>query len=448
MKYIARPYQKKAVYDIMDYLDKKNKPAIAVLPTGAGKSWIIADLISKLGNPTTLVLQPTQELLKQNYVKYTGPAIKGQASLYSASVGVKEVGHITYATPGSLKNDADKFKHVKFVIIDEAHLGTGSLSMIDKFIQGLGKDVKVIGLTATPIGLKSYSNVAGYFSQLNILTRIRPRFWQDIIHVTQVGELYEQGYLCPLRFTTFNFNMRSAKTKGSDFDLEEVSRIAQEYGVIEYTIKLIKESLKRGKKKILVFTPTVGDAYKIQEEIPELKVVSSKTKKNDRKQIVEDFVEGDLRIIANYGTLTTGFDAPNIDLIICLRPTQSYAIWYQLIGRGIRIAEGKKLCDVIDLSGNYKVFGDPKDLVFEDHPGYGWGMFVKGYLLSGIPIGQKIHKKNLDISEKKITFGKYKGMAFKDIPTSYLEWIRDNLDLTKPWAKKNIVKPLKTLGVI
>lgn len=447
MSYIARPYQEKAVQDIIAHLNTKDpKPGLAVLPTGSGKSWIIADLIDKLGNPNTLVLQPQKELLEQNYDKYM--KVGGTASLYSASVGVKEVGGVTYATPGSLKNDADKFSHVELIIIDEAHLGTGTDSMVSRFIKGLKKDVKIIGLTATPIKLKNYSSLAGYFSQLRMLVRMRPRFWSKIIHVTQVGTLYEQDYLCPLRFTTFEFGMRQVKTKGSDFDMEAVSKVAQEQGAVDFAIKLIKTSIERGKKKILVFTPTVGDAYMIQEAIPELEVVSSKTKKSDRTRIIDGFVNGDLKVIANYGTLTTGFDAPEIDLIICLRPTQSYAIWYQLIGRGIRIFPGKEVCDVVDLSGNFKMFGDPKDLIFEDHPDHGWGMFVKNYLLSGVPIGQKIHVKNLRISEKKLTFGKYKGIAFKDVPTNYLEWVRDNFDLSTRWAKENVVKPLKQLGII
>lgn len=458
MQYVARPHQRRAVDDIVAYLKTGNtKPVLAVLPTAAGKSWVIADLIKQMNDISTIVLQPSQELLKQNYKKYTGPEIQGEASLYSASVGKKNVGNVTYATPGSIKNVASKFKNVKLVIIDEAHLGTtprktGKVtkqSMMTKFIKALPKHVQVVGLTATPLVLKNYSNNSGYFPQLNIITRISPKFWSKIIHVTQVSELYENGYLTPLRFTTFDFGMRDAKVSGSDFNLEAVADINKKKKVIPFTIKLIKESIKRGKKKILVFTPTVGEAYELKEAIPELEVVAADTKKGAREDIIERFVEGDLKIIANYGTLTTGFDAPEIDLIICLRPTQSYAIWYQLIGRGIRIADGKELCDVIDLSGNFKQFGDPKDLTFEEVEDIGgWGMFVKDHLLSGIPIGQKIHKKYLDISKKRLTFGKYKGMLFTEVPTSYLKWIAENFDLTSKWSRENIKKPLKRLGII
>lgn len=458
MQYVARPHQVKAVYDIVTHLRTgSTKPVLAVLPTAAGKSWVIADLIQKMGDPATIVFQPTQELLKQNFKKYTGPELQGKASLYSASVGKKNIGHVTYATPGSVKNIADKFQHVKLVIIDEAHLGTtprkmGKVTkqtMMAKFIKALPKGVQVIGLTATPLVLKNSSNDSGYFSQLKIITRVRPKFWSKIIHVTQVAELYKNGYLTPLRFTTYDFGMRKGKVKGSDFDLDDVAENNEKKNVIPFTIGLIKKAIKRGKKKILVFTPTVGEAYQLKKAIPHLEVVAADTKKKDRKRIIEEFVEGDLKVIANYGTLTTGFDAPEIDLIVCLRPTQSYAIWYQLIGRGIRIAEGKDLCDVVDLSGNYKVFGDPKDLIFEECGDVnGWGMFVNDYLISGIPIGQKIHKKYLDISKKRITFGKYKGMLFTEVPTSYLEWVAGNFDLSTGWARENVKKPLKRLGII
>lgn len=449
MSFTPRVYQAKARVDAINYLKSGYKgPGLLVLPTGAGKSWIIADLIQHLGDPPTLVIQPSEELLTQNFKKYTGNELKGQASLYSASVDTKEIGNVTYATPGSIKNEASSFSHIELIIIDEAHLGTGELGMIDKFIKNLPQKVKVLGLTATPIKLKSYSNTAGYYAQLRMLIDLSPKFWKKIIHVTQVAEVYEGGYLSPLRFTTYNFGMRNADKKGSDFNLKSSSDTLMKNKAIPFAIKILKESLKRGKKKILVFTPTVDDAYKLQEAIPKIEVVSTKTKKKDRKEIIKKFVYGDLEIVANYGTLTTGFDAPDIDLILVLRATESYAVWYQMVGRGMRIAEGKELCDIIDFGGNYKTLGDPKDLVIENHPGLGWGMFVKKYLITNIPLGQRILKKNLDIRKKRITFGKNKGMMFKDIPTSYLEWVRDNFDLNTKWAKKHIYKELKILGIL
>lgn len=335
------------------------------------------------------------------------------------------------------------------IIVHNCHLGTGSDSMIAKFIGNLSKSVKVIGLTATPIKLKTYSDYTGgpNFSQLNILTRIRPRFFSTICHVTQVGDLYDQDYLTPLRFTSYNFDRSALKVRGSDFDDNSASKALQEQGMLKFAVDLIKEALRRGKDKILVFTPTVADSYYLQERVPGLEVVSSKTKKKDRTRIVQNFKQGRVKVVSNYGTLTTGFDAPELDLIIMARPTQSYALYYQMLGRGIRIAPGKKVCDVVDLSGNYKIFGDIKDLVIEDHESYGWGMFVKDHLISGIPIGQKLHKDNLDVRNQTVTFGKYKGVKYKDVPTGYWEWIAEKFDLSTSFSKKNVVPILKALNI-
>ncbi len=439
----VRDYQNEAVENaILALKNKKYRPSLIVIPTAGGKSFVIAELIRRLGDPPTLVLQPNVELLSQNYNKFK--LLGGEASLYSASVNSREISNVTYATIGSIKNDFANFQHIKYVIIDEAHLGTDSQSMIVNFIKNLDPSVKVLGLTATPLKLKSYKIDGYYYSQLNILTRMRPKFWKDIIHVTQIKQLYEQKWLCPLRFTAFDFGLRKVSTSGSDYDMKKVSKLLIDKGVISFTANLIKTSIAKGKKKILVFAPTVEDCYLIKKLIPELEIISAKTPKEERKVIVNNFVNGDLKVVANYGTLTTGFDAPTIDLIIMVRPTQSYFLYYQMVGRGMRIALNKLLCDIIDLSGNYAEFGDPKDLIIEDHPIEGWCLFVNDMLISGTPFGQKIPKDGLG---EKVTFGKYKGQLYKDVPPSYWQYLKANIDLTTSWAKKHIVKPLNKLGI-
>ena len=446
--------------DIIQHLNTKNpKPGLVVIPTGGGKSWCIADLIDKMGSPATLVLQPTRELLKQNYSKFTGPEIGGKASMYSASMNTKEVGNVTYATPMSLKGKAELFQHVELVIFDEAHLKTTprksgkriNRGQVYRFLSKLPKTVKVVGFTATPLTLQVKGNRFDNYHQLSILTRITPRFWSKIIHVTQMKGLYDNKYLSPLRFTSFDRGMRNAKSRGSDFDMEDVRLINQRSDVIPFTADLINESIKRGKKKILVFTPTVEEAYELQKLVPS-EVIASGTKSEERENIIESFVEGDLKVLTNFGTLTEGFDCPEIDLIICMRPTKSYALWYQIVGRGIRIGEGKDLCDVVDLSGNYLEFGDPKDLeIRDDQSTKGWAMFVKNKVITGVPIhqeGKKELQKSSPILKNIITFGKHKGRKWVDVPDSYSRFLADKGDLNTKWAEENIKPYLRALGLI
>ena len=156
-----RDYQEKAVDAAMDYINSNyNSPAIIVAPTGAGKSWEIAGIAMKYDKPI-LVLQPSVELLKQNYDKFL--LMGGKASIFSASANEKNIGHVTYATIGSIKNKISEFKKigVDLVIIDECHHGISPevSSMFSKFIKALNPK-KVIGLTATPFRLKIIGKVA------------------------------------------------------------------------------------------------------------------------------------------------------------------------------------------------------------------------------------------------------------------------------------------------
>lgn len=445
MKFTLRNYQKRAVYDIVNHYHNYSKPGYVVIPTGGGKSLVIAEAIRQLGDLPTLVLQPSVELLKQNFAKYISQG--GKASLYSASVDSKVVDHVTYATVGSIKSIPHKFRHIKMVLIDECHLHTNPGGMMDKFIKKLPKGVVIVGFTATPIRLKAYGGYQGNYSQLNMLHRLRPKFFSKCIHVTQLSELYDAGYLSPMRFTSYGFDRTGLKIKGSDFDQDSVEKELKRQGRTDFAIKLIEESLRRGKKRILVFTPTVGTSYYLKDHIPEIEVVSSETKKKDRERIVEDFREGRTRVVSNFGTLVVGFDVPEIDLIIMMRPTQSYAVYYQMCGRGIRIAPGKELCDLVDLSGNYKDFGDFQRLTVEEDPDVGWGLFVGNRVLTGIPVGTKVSRADFSVLEEEWLIGKYKGTKVKEIPGRYFEWVADNFDLTTDFSKAKVIPILKRLGI-
>lgn len=440
-----RDYQQRAVDDIVHFYFSYKRPSYVVIPTGGGKSIIIAEAIRQLGDISTLVLQPSVELLEQNYQKYIKQG--GIASLYSASVDSREVGNVTYATIRSIDKIPEQFNHIQMVLIDECHLHTDPNGVMARFIEQLPKKTVVIGFTATPIRLKSYGSFQGNYSQLNMLHRIRPKFFSSCIHVTQLSELYDGGYLTPVRYTSFGFDRSGLKLKGSDFDQNSAEKELKRQGRTDFAVKLIKESLKRGKKRILVFTPTVGTSYYLQEQIPEIEVVSAKTKKKERKEIVERFKTGKTRVVSNFGTLVVGFDVPEIDLIVMMRPTQSYAIYYQMCGRGIRVFPGKEVVDVVDLSGNYKDFGDFQKLIVEKDPDVGWGLFVGQRVLTGIPIGTKVLRKDFSVLEEEWLIGKYKGTKVNQIPGSYFEWVAENFDLTTSFSKNKVIPILKKLGI-
>lgn len=428
-----RDYQEKAVDAAMDYINSNyNSPAIIVAPTGAGKSWEIAGIAMRYDKPI-LVLQPSVELLKQNYDKFL--LMGGKASIFSASANEKNIGHVTYATIGSIKNKISDFKKigVDLVIIDECHHGISPevSSMFSKFIKALNPK-KVIGLTATPFRLKN--NREG--SRLVMLNRMRPGFFKKFIHITQISEMIDRGFWSESVDEEWIMDESTLvlNTNGTEFTEESIREAVEANGINNKIYLRIKDLLKQGNRKsILVFVDSVQSCKKFCEYIPEAKYVSGETNSKERDKIVEDFKSGELKVLFNYGVFTTGFDYPGLDCIIMGRPTNSLSAFYQIYGRGVRRNEGKTNFLFVDYCNNFQRLAHPRDIVIEDYKSHGWGVFTKDRLVTSIPLGgPAITKSDLDSknsaidSDLAIPFGKYKNRKLKDIhrkDAGYLTWL-------------------------
>ena len=222
--YELRDYQKaasdKAVAFFMDR--KSDKNAIMVLPTGSGKSLVIADIASKLDGHT-LVFQPSKEILEQNYKKLCSYDIL-DCSIYSASFNSKEINRITFATIGSVRSHPELFTHFKNIIVDEAHLVNPKEGMYKTFFETV--KCKVLGLTATPYRLSSNQE---FGAMLKFITRTRPRIFSDVIYQVQISTLLDQGFLSKLNYYDLrptgwdNGNLR-VNTTGADYTDKSVVR--------------------------------------------------------------------------------------------------------------------------------------------------------------------------------------------------------------------------------
>ena len=154
-----RPNQTEPVRKAIEFFEQdKPKPSLIVLPTAWGKS-ILTAFVAKACQDPIIVLQPSKELLEQNYLKYCTlcDGIGAQAGIYSASFGRKEIMPVTYATIGSIKNLGAKFKELGFtkMLIDEAHLYPREAdSMLGRFLSDSGI-THVLGITATPVKLQT-----------------------------------------------------------------------------------------------------------------------------------------------------------------------------------------------------------------------------------------------------------------------------------------------------
>ena len=389
--FTLRPYQKDGVERCIEFFrtGSHDDHPIVVAPTGSGKSIYIAHIANELGE-NVLVLQPSKELLEQNFEKYK--MYGGEASIYSASLKQKEIGSVTFATIGSVYSRAEEFQHVKHIIIDECHLVPPKAdSMFVTFLNGMTQ-AKVIGMTATPFRLKKYLNpFTGLpFAQINLLTRERPKFFNRFLHITQIQDLYDQGFLCPITpaSMTWDSGKLVVNTNGSEYTDKSIEWNLKQQKVNEKIPALIKASVAKGRKHRLVFVYSVADAIELSERVPESAYVCAMTKPKIREQILKDFKAGIIKTVFNVNVLTIGFDFTALDTIILARPTMSLALYMQMIGRGIRLHPGKKDCVVVDMCGNTSRFSRFEDIKYIQDGSGKWVIWDGSRVLSGVPIAK------------------------------------------------------------
>lgn len=388
MSYVLRDYQQKASDAAVNFFANKSKKknAIMVLPTGAGKSLVIADIASRLEG-YTLVFQPSKEILEQNFMKLCSYGIL-DCSIYSASFGRKEVNRITFATIGSVINHLEFFQHFKNIIIDECHLVNPKEGMYKSFLSML--KCKVLGLTATPYRLSSSKD---FGSMLKFITRTRPCVFSEVIYQVQISTLLDMGYLSKLNYYPMNplgWNELNLKVNTTGADYTEKS-VVNEYERIDfygYLVSIVRRLMNPkvgGKRKgILVFTRFLKEAERLTKSIPGTAIVSGETPKKEREHILEAFKAGEIPIVANVGVLVCGFDYPELDTVVIARPTMSLALYYQIVGRAIRPHPNKKEGWIVDLAGNINRFGKVEDLRLIDNGNGKWSVWNSKRQLTNI----------------------------------------------------------------
>lgn len=379
--YTLRPYQQQASdAGVRFFRGKNGYNAIEVLPTGSGKSLIVADIAHNIEGDT-LILQPSKEILEQNYNKMR--SYGEECSIYSASLRSKEISKITFATIGSVMNDINSFDHFRNIIIDECHRVNPNGGQYVDFINKC--DRKVLGLTATPYILcststpvkdKSGKPIKDMFGNcemqrgaiLKFLTRMQHRVFKDVIYYCQVLDLLKLGYLASPTYydvTPQEFLQSRLKrnTTGMDFDTESVQSNFHAVGMYSHMVKVVRhlQNPKNRRKHILVFCQSLSEATGLTQAVPNCSIVSGETPMVQREQILQDFMAGKIHVLANVGVLTTGFDFPALDTVVMARPTMSLSLYYQIVGRLLRPYEGKEPW-FIDTCGNIRRFGKVENL--------------------------------------------------------------------------------------
>jgi len=376
MKIELRHYQKDAVSKTMKYFQEhKGKNGLIMLPTGSGKTYVIADIIRQARekwNVKVLVVSHVKEILEQNHTsleKYLDERI----GLNSAGLGRRECRDVTVAGIQSIYRSTHMWQDHQLIIVDEAHLISPEQgTMYQKFFEGIGKHV-CVGLTATGFRLGD-----GYIYGRNKLFERAIADWSSVEHFEQ---LVKEGYLAPLttKRTALEMDVSDIKLIGGDFNEKQMSSKFNRQAVTEAAIKEILAA-GRSRKKWLIFAIDISHAEHIAETLIRngIKTAPVHSKMSDsgfcRNRTVEGFKDGKYQCVVNVNILTTGFNEPGIDLIAMLRPTKSPVLHVQSLGRGSRICSDKSNCLILDFAGNTARLGPINDpLVLEKGKGKGTG---------------------------------------------------------------------------
>ena len=357
--YKLRDYQQQAVNNTVSFFQKKRDPAVIVLPTGAGKSLVIAEL-ARIAKGRVLVLAHVKELVEQNYEKYKSYGLA--AGIFSASLGKKDWSE--KAIFGSVQSVArasdDFFNNFSLLVIDECHRvaeeGSTQYQDVIKKLLDRNPQLCILGLTATP-----YRLGLGWiyeYSNLGELKTDQKRFFKQCVYELPLSYMIKNKYLTPpvkvdIPVTCYDFSELSGKDRM--FTAAEVEEVLKsQKRLTPFIIKNIIDITERfNRKGVMIFSSTIKHAEEIMTYLPvnDARLVVGDTDMNERNEIIEDFKNKKFKYLVNVSVLTTGFDAPHVDVIAILRPTESNSLYQQIVGRGLRLSNDKKDCYVLDYTG-------------------------------------------------------------------------------------------------
>lgn len=350
-----RDYQQESVDALWRYFEEHTGNPLLVLPTGAGKSIVqaafVRSALDTYPDTTILCLTHVKELVEQNAQKLESLLPWGTVGVYSAGLRRRELGRaVTVASVQSLVNRLDDLPPTDLVIIDEAHLvppkGEGQYRTVLTSLKALNPHLKVIGMSATPYRMKT-----GW------LHEGKGRIFTDIAHEVEIGPLVEAGYLCPLRSKhgRSEADLSSVKVRGGEYVPGEMEAAFDRDDLIEATLDEV-EAHAADRRKWLLFCAGVSHAEHVLESLRRrghrAELVTGATPLAERDDIIARYKAGEFRALVNVAVLTTGFDAPDVDAVILMRATRSPGLYYQMVGRGMRIHPSKTDALVLDFGGN------------------------------------------------------------------------------------------------
>ncbi len=360
-----RPYQEEAIQAVYDYWQSGGGNPLVEMATGTGKSMVIAELVRRVldGWPQgrVVMLVHVRELVEQNFRALLKVWPDAPAGIYSAGLGKRDAHHrVTFASIQSVFKKATALGPRDLVLVDEAHLiPADSETMYQTFLAALRRqvpDLRIAGFTATPFRLGTGRIDAG-----------DARLFDETVYRYGIGQGIEDGYLSALisRASLTEIDVSSVAKRGGEFVSGALETASNKDEITQAAADEIV-TLGADRRSWLVFCAGVKHALNVRDAIRQrgipAETVTGETPTSERANIIARFKAGQIRCLTNAQVLTTGFDAPQTDLVVLLLATLSTSLYVQMIGRGTRIAEGKPNALILDYAGNIRRHG-PVDAI-------------------------------------------------------------------------------------
>lgn len=355
-----RPYQLDAVNAVIQHLRKATDPIMVEAATGAGKSHMIAEIarsIFAMTGKRVLCTAPSAELVTQNHAKFV--ATGNKASVFSASAGSKSLRHpVVFGSPLTVKNRISAFKHdYAMVLIDECDLITPTVQAIIEAMREGNPNLRVVGFTATPYRLGSgYIYREGPDGRRHGEDAAKDPYFTKCVYRITAPELIEMGFLTPIKVGSINADTYDTHSltpnKLGKFNSADVDRAYHGHG--RKTALIVGDIVRqaRGRNAVLIYAATIQHAQEVMASLPpELSEIVTGTTKG-RDKILQRVKDGKTKYVVNVGVLTVGVDLPIVDTIAVLRKTESARLLQQILGRGIRLYDGKAECLYLDYTSN------------------------------------------------------------------------------------------------
>lgn len=359
-----RPYQTDALEKLKSRLKEVDHPLLVNASVGAGKSFIIAELllIIERAGWRALCLTMNSTLISQNVEAYRNQG--GSAGVYCAALKQKDTdNNIIFGSPISILKGIAKGKGISkvpfnLIVIDECH----NINVADpktayirifNWYSSLGQKIRFVGLTGTPYRGKGHSIVG------------EGQFFKEEVCRINAEWLIEKGYLAepkwgsPREKRKYDFEKIKVNQMGQ-FDSKDLKAAVNNKPKLTGLIMEEVEDVVNERNGAFIFATSLDHCKECAKWLPPHRtaIITGDTPHETRKELLSKARNGEIKYLINMNVLCTGVDVPNFDTVVFVRPTESLVLYMQCIGRGLRLYDGKKDCLILDYAGNLDRHGD------------------------------------------------------------------------------------------